>query len=133
MNPVDDRPEFLHYEDDGCEVSGKCVQCPLPACKYDNARWYSSTKRMVADVIKLEIIQANGLTVAMAAIQFEITVRTVFRVLRRCREATDAQLEDAAMLAALKGGNVNGDSRKATTLPKVRATVIPAALDPGWA
>ncbi len=101
--PVDDRPEYLHYEDEGCEVATKCLQCLLPRCKYDDPDWYRVTTRMMADVAKLKIMQADNLTIAMAADRFQITPRTVFRVLRRCREASGQQLADAAILAALKG------------------------------
>ena len=33
-NPNDD---FIYdYEDTGCEISDKCVMCPLPMCKHDD-------------------------------------------------------------------------------------------------
>lgn len=140
--PVDDRPEYLHYEDEGCEVAAKCQYCPLPQCKYDDPAWYRSARRMAADVLKLETIELYGLSVSMAAVRFSVTVRTVFRVLRRCREASDEQLERAAIMKSvyrnLEGENGQDDnycgkaSCTATEgMPEVRAAIIPAALDAG--
>ena len=40
---LDDMPEFYHYEDTGCEVSGACLDCPLPQCKYDDPASVSYT------------------------------------------------------------------------------------------
>ena len=37
-NPNDD---FIYdYEDTGCEISDKCVMCPLPMCKHDDRNWF---------------------------------------------------------------------------------------------
>ena len=28
-------PEYIHYEDEGCDLSETCLDCPLPDCVYD--------------------------------------------------------------------------------------------------
>lgn len=28
-------PEGREYRDDGCEVSGSCLSCPLPRCRFE--------------------------------------------------------------------------------------------------
>lgn len=32
----DTLPEGMDYSDDGCDYAPKCLECPLPACRYDN-------------------------------------------------------------------------------------------------
>jgi len=34
-----ERPENYFVDDDGCEYSPSCLQCPLPVCKYDAKKW----------------------------------------------------------------------------------------------
>jgi hypothetical protein len=78
---------FEHYEDTGCEVAETCLGCPLPRCKFDDMAWYSKYRRMARDLRMISVIQDEELTVAEAAARFSVTKRTVFRVVKRCREA----------------------------------------------
>lgn len=32
---ADHLPEQMHYRDDGCSIAPRCLDCPLPACRYD--------------------------------------------------------------------------------------------------
>lgn len=84
---VDAVPEFFHYEDTGCEVSLSCLNCPLPQCKYDDPAWFQHYQRLSKDLIVLTAMQSENLTVDEAAERFSVTVRTIFRIMRRCREA----------------------------------------------
>lgn len=93
---VDTVPEFYHYEDTGCEVSPSCLSCPLPRCKYDDPVWFQLHRRMARDLKVWSTMQSEGLTVVAAAERFSVTVRTVFRIMRRCRE-TASELEGAAI------------------------------------
>ena len=90
---VDAVPEFFHYEDTGCEVSLSCLNCPLPQCKYDDPAWFQRYQRLSKDLIVLTAMQSENLTVDEAAERFSVTVRTIFRIMRRCREAP-AELEE---------------------------------------
>ncbi len=85
---VDTVPEFCHYEDTGCEVSASCLDCPLPQCKYDDPEWFQRQRRMARDLTVWSTMRSEDLTVDEAAERFSVTVRTVFRIMRRCREAT---------------------------------------------
>ncbi len=96
---VDAVPEFFHYEDTGCEVSLSCLNCPLPQCKYDDPAWFQRYQRFSKDLIVLTAMQSENLTVDEAAERFSVTVRTIFRIMRRCREAP-AELEEQEFLAA---------------------------------
>jgi hypothetical protein len=84
---VDTVPEFYHYEDTGCEVSRSCLNCPLPRCKYDDPIWFQRQRRLTRDLKVLTTMHLEGLTVEAAAERFSVTVRTIFRIMRRCREA----------------------------------------------
>lgn len=35
MSFVDRLPEQMRYRDDGCEISSKCMECPLSTCRYE--------------------------------------------------------------------------------------------------
>ncbi len=90
---VDAVPEFFHYEDTGCEVSLSCLNCPLPQCKYDDPAWFQHYRRLSKDLIVLTAMRQENLMVDEAAERFSVTVRTIFRIMRRCREAT-SELEE---------------------------------------
>ena len=85
---VDAVPEFYHYEDTGCEVSASCLNCPLPQCKYDDPVWYQRNRRLARDFKVWSAIQQDDLTVDEAAERYSVTVRTIFRIMQRCREAS---------------------------------------------
>ena len=85
---IDAVPEFYHYEDTGCEVAASCLNCPLPRCKYDDPAWYQRNRRLARDFKVWSTMQQDGLTVDEAAERFSVTVRTIFRIMQRCREAS---------------------------------------------
>ena len=85
---LDVAPEFFHYEDTGCEASSSCLDCPLPQCRYDDPIWYQRNRRLAKDFRVLATMQAENLSVEAAAERFDVTARTIFRILRRCKNAT---------------------------------------------
>ena len=84
---VDIVAEFCHYPDTGCEASESCLGCPLPRCKHDDPVWYKQNRRLVKDFQVMYAVQGECLSIEEAAERFSITVRTVFRILQRCRAA----------------------------------------------
>ena len=99
-DPIDAIPELCHYEDTGCEASESCLGCPLPKCKHDDPAWYQRNRRLAKDFQVMYTIQLEGLSVEEAAERFSVTVRTVFRMLQRCRESlTESQPQLAALAA----------------------------------
>ncbi len=84
---VDPTQEFFHYEDTGCEVSPSCLNCPLPQCKYDDLIWYQRNRRLAKDFQVVTTMQREKLSVEAAAERFSVTVRTIFRIMHRCRNA----------------------------------------------
>ena len=98
---VDTIPEFVHYEDTGCEVSSSCLECPLPQCRYDDPAWYQQYRRLTKDLRVWNTIRSEGLTADQAAERFSVTVRTIFRIMQRCREASyGMEMEALPALAA---------------------------------
>ena len=96
--PTDTVPELYVYQDTGCEVSASCLNCPLPQCKYDDPLWYQRHRRMAQDLNMWTTMRLEGLSVEEAAQRFSVTVRTIFRVMRRCREAAP-ELQEAELQA----------------------------------
>ncbi len=76
-------PENYPYRDDGCEVSPSCLSCPLPQCKYDDPGWFQREKRKERDEEVISAMYKQKLSVSEAAARFDISQRTIFRILRR--------------------------------------------------
>ena len=62
-------------------------------CKYDDPAWFQRYQRFGKDLKVLTAMRLENLTVDEAAERFSVTVRTIFRIMRRCREALP-ELED---------------------------------------
>ncbi len=97
---IDALPESASYPDTGCEVSPSCLRCPLPQCKYDDPAWFQRNRRLARDFKIWSAMQQDDLTVEEAAERFSVTVRTIFRIMRRCRDATMIDQEELAVFAA---------------------------------
>ena len=98
ITALDSVPENYHYEDTGCEVSSSCLNCPLPQCKYDDPGWFQKHRRIARDLKVWSTMRSENLTVEEAAERFSVTVRTVFRIIRRCREA-ESEVDGVALQA----------------------------------
>lgn len=66
-----------------CEVSANCLNCPLPACKHDDLRYYQWWKRSLILDQPVAELAAAGLGALEIAAQMGITERTVYRALAR--------------------------------------------------
>ena len=75
------------FEDTGCNESISCLSCPLPQCKHDDPAWYSRYKRLRSDLRVVAAMQSENLSMDETAERFSMTVRTIFRIMRRRREA----------------------------------------------
>ncbi|MDA1257846.1 MAG: helix-turn-helix domain-containing protein [Chloroflexi bacterium] len=83
---ADTLPENINYHDDGCEVSVSCLTCPLPICKFDDPGWLQRASRQNRDEAMIHAREVERLSVAEIAGQFEVSTRTVHRVLKQDRE-----------------------------------------------
>ena len=89
MPKTDVLPEHFQYRDNGCEVSPSCLSCPLPKCKHDDPGWLRSYRRAQRDRRLLRVRSRENATVGELAQRFQISQRTVHRILARAngREA----------------------------------------------
>ncbi|HSP56633.1 MAG TPA: helix-turn-helix domain-containing protein [Dehalococcoidia bacterium] len=92
----DPLPENTRYKDDGCSVSPSCFACPLPRCRYEEPGGLRAVLNQMRDSEILALKRA-GVPVEDLALRFQVSRRTVFRVLegtsprsrrRRARVAT---------------------------------------------
>ena len=90
MSASDHLPEYLHYRDDGCEIAPKCLECPLPACRYDLPPKRAGALMREA---QLRALLAEGLTADEAAVRMGVSRRTVFRLKRYAASASVATLQ----------------------------------------
>jgi hypothetical protein len=76
----DPLPENTRYKDDGCSISESCFTCPLPRCRYEEPGGLRSVLNQMRDSEILALKQ-NGVPVEELADRFQVSRRTVFRVL----------------------------------------------------
>ena len=74
----DTLPENTRYKDDGCDVSGTCLDCPLPLCKYDDPGWLQRESRRTRDD-EIFLLREQRVPVAEISSRFGISTRTVHR------------------------------------------------------
>lgn len=82
---IDSLPEQFTYRDNGCEVSPSCLECPLPACKYDDPTAYYRQIRESRDREIIDAKRVEGKSVSQIASHFGLSQRTIHRVLERAR------------------------------------------------
>lgn len=81
--PSSDDPAELH-PDVGCEVSPRCVECPLPICKYDDLAWYTRWKTdRLHQVLSRQ--RNAGTPRRIVAQMYDVSIRTVDRAVQRCK------------------------------------------------
>ncbi len=75
-------PEFCFYQDEGCEFSEACLNCPLPVCVYDEPGGRRRLRnRMRAKQIARQFTTEGKGTGELAALH-GISRRTVQRALK---------------------------------------------------
>ncbi len=96
-------PEFYPYRDIGCEMSPSCLDCPLPQCKYDNPGSMQREKRSERDRQIVYAFRQDSMTAPKVAARFDLSQRTIFRILRRYQDEIDAgmgeRMEEMAIAA----------------------------------
>lgn len=79
-----ERQERDALPDTGCELAPRCLECPLPACRYDmppKMAW------VLLRMVELDRLERHGLTVEEMARRMGVSRRTAFRLKRgRTRE-----------------------------------------------
>ncbi len=103
-------PEEIRYRDDGCDIHPQCLTCPLPRCRYDEPGGLRGMLNAYRDQ-QIVALRGDGVPVDQIAEQYNLSRRTVFRILsagspsgasesaKRTRQAV------SAALAMSDGGN----------------------------
>ena len=76
---------MVEYQDIGCRLAPKCLECPFPECfdgKPSKVRAYAKRQenRQIAG-----LIAANGWQVKEAALELGVSVRQTYRILARVK------------------------------------------------
>ena len=80
--PPATRPEapdddVLHYRDDGCDIAPRCLDCPLPLCRFDLP---PKVARTIIRETELRVLLSNGKSAEEAAAIMGMSRRSVFRL-----------------------------------------------------
>jgi len=85
-------PEYCHYRDEGCELAtaylgrqSHCSQCPFPKCIYEEPRGKQRWLKRLRDKEIVRQFTTQGRGIKELALIFNISQRTVQRVLKRTR------------------------------------------------
>lgn len=83
--PLDLLPEFCVYHDEGCRLTGSCLECPFPRCVEDRPRGRRKLDwaRRDREISRMHLEEKK--TVREIAAAFNITVRAVYGALKRSR------------------------------------------------
>ena len=76
-------PEFCHDRDEGCELTGSCLDCPPPRCVYDQPRGRQRWLQKARDRQIVRLFTAGGKGMKELAAEFGVSVRTVQRALKK--------------------------------------------------
>ena len=74
----------VHFDDDGCKVAPRCLECPLERCRYDTLGGLTTIKRQQLDE-RVLALRARGMTLRAIAQAEGVALRTVLRALERNR------------------------------------------------
>ena len=67
-------------KDEGCDLFPSCLNCPLPRCRYDKEGRRAKNELRDEEISRLK---GEGQSVKELADRFELSKRTVHRILRR--------------------------------------------------
>ena len=67
------------YKDTGCDLHPKCLECPLPMCKYDDPDRRVPMRRDVRDAQIIDLL-AQGVKIPNVAAEVGTSERTVYRI-----------------------------------------------------
>jgi hypothetical protein len=74
-------PDHSVYRDEGCDLSPSCLACPLPRCRYDEPVGVKAMANRERDTAIRRMRFEACLPVDDISRQFQVSRRTVFRVL----------------------------------------------------
>ncbi len=75
-------PEYCHYRDEGCELSGSCLNCPLTRCVYDEPGGKQRWRKRLRAKEMARLFTTGGKGLKELALMFGVSQRTVQRALK---------------------------------------------------
>jgi len=88
--PADLPPEYCHYRDEGCAVAttylghqSHCAECPFPRCIYEEPWGKQHRIKRLRDKEIVRQFTTEGKGVNELALSFNVSQRTIQRVLKR--------------------------------------------------
>jgi DNA-binding CsgD family transcriptional regulator len=86
-------PEHVRYRDEGCELFPSCLSCPLPQCRYDGPE----RRQMAKELRNEEVVRLHGEgnTIRELAERYDVSARTIYRIVRRSDERPDHTAADS--------------------------------------
>ena len=102
--PANRRRRHYTISDRGCEVSRKCLECPLSRCKHDDPEWYTIIRRESAALALCQEMERDSLSVHAAAFRFGRSERTIWKlkaIARKLLAVRGTTPEDLAVMATL--------------------------------
>ena len=92
QSKLDLLPEYCRYRDEGCELAAAylghqshCSECPFPKCIYEEPRGKQRWLKRLRDKEIVRQFTTEGMGLKELALTFNISQRTVQRVLKRTR------------------------------------------------
>jgi hypothetical protein len=80
-SPLDLKPEFCQYHDEGCRHAPSCLECPFTRCLYDEKRGGNRRRKQLRDQ-KIVKLYAAGKKAKKLASRFKLTERTIERIIK---------------------------------------------------
>ncbi len=87
---LDSLPELTRYRDDGCDLHAACLTCPLPRCRYDEPEDGHNPLKQLRNASVVQVFQREGLSARELAQRFNLSKRTVHRILQANRSQPKA-------------------------------------------
>ena len=73
---LDVPPQFRHYRDEGCELSGRCLECPFPKCLEEVFRGKNRMRRQLRAEEMFALHSYGGRNIAQLASLFGVSRHT---------------------------------------------------------
>lgn len=98
---LDTIPELTRYHDDGCDLHPACLTCPLPRCRYDEPEDGHNVLKQVRNEAVAQVFQREGLSAGELAQRFNLSKRTVHRILQAQRNEAISDQPSARLSGGL--------------------------------
>jgi hypothetical protein len=79
---ADRPPEYCRYRDEGCDLSGSCLDCPFPNCVYEEHGGRQQWVKKLRAREMARLFTTRGKSIKELALIFGVSQRTVQRALK---------------------------------------------------